>query len=155
MANDAVGKNIIQKPNMHPFLSKSHCVACHPARWFVLHRVTVSCKEPILPRDFSLGTLGLPSPQKPTFPNSNAIRNQVDEEPLCGCATSKSLFIYLFIFNIPSVCILNRNPYDFSDSDSDFDEEEDDKKTKKKKKKKVSRRDGFGCCFRFFPVFFF
>ena len=64
------------------------------------------------------------------------------------------LFIYFFIFNIPSVCILNRNPYDFSDSDSDFDEEEDDKKTKKKKKKKVSRRDGFGCCFRFFPVFF-
>ena len=117
--------------------------------------MTVLCKEPILPRDFSPGTLGLPSPQKPTFPNSNAIRNQVDEEPVCGCATSKSLFIYLFIFNIPSVCILNRNPYDFSDSDSDFDEEEDDKKTKKKKKKKVSRRDGFGCCFRFFPVFFF
>ena len=62
---------------------------------------------------------------------------------------------YLFIFNIPPVYILNRNPYDFSDSYSDFDEEEDDKKTKKKKKKKVSRRDGFGCCFRFFPVFFF
>ena len=70
-------------------------------------------------------------------------------------ATSKSLFIYLFIFNIPSVCILNRNPYDFSDSDSDFDEEEDDKKTKKKKKKKVGREDGFGCCFRFFSRFFF
>ena len=65
------------------------------------------------------------------------------------------LFIYLFICNIPSVCILNRNPYDFSDSDSDFDEEEDDKKTKKKKKKKVSRGDGFGCCFRFSPRFFF
>ena len=37
-----------------------------------------------------------PSPQKPTFPNSNSTRNQVDEEPLCGCATCKSLFIYLF-----------------------------------------------------------
>ena len=36
-----------------------------------------------------------PSPQKPTFPNSNSIWNQVDEEPLCGCATSKSVF-YLF-----------------------------------------------------------
>ena len=36
-----------------------------------------------------------PSPQKPTFPNSNSIWNQVDEEPLCGCATSKSVFIYL------------------------------------------------------------
>ena len=39
-----------------------------------------------------------PSPQKPTFSNSNSTRNQVDEEPLCGCATCKSLFIYLFLF---------------------------------------------------------
>ena len=39
-----------------------------------------------------------PSPQKRTFPNSISTRNQVDEEPLCGCATSKSLFIYLFIY---------------------------------------------------------
>ena len=29
------------------------------------------------------------------FTNSNSTRNQVDEEPLFGCATSKSLFIYL------------------------------------------------------------
>ena len=48
-------------------------------------------------RGFSPGTLVFPSPQKPTFPNSNLTRNQVDEEPLCGCATSKSLFI-LFIY---------------------------------------------------------
>ena len=46
------------------------------------------------PRGFSPGSPVLPSPQKPTFPNSNSTRNQVDEEPLCGCATSKSLFIY-------------------------------------------------------------
>ena len=105
--------------------------------------MTVLCKEPILPKDFSPGTLGFPSP---TFPNSNTTRNQVDEETLCGCATSKSLFIYLFI---------NRNPYDFSDSDSDFDEEEDDKKTKKKKKKKVSRGDGFGLLFSFLPRCYF
>ena len=39
----------------------------------------------------------LPSPQKPTLPNSNSTRNQVDEEPLCGCATSKSLSIYLIL----------------------------------------------------------
>ena len=45
---------------------------------------------------FSPGTPVFPSPQKPTFPNSNSTRNQIDEEPLCGCATSKSLFIYLF-----------------------------------------------------------
>ena len=48
---------------------------------------------------FSLDTPVFPSPQKPAFPNSNSTRNQVDEEPLCGCATSKSLFIiYLFIY---------------------------------------------------------
>ena len=45
---------------------------------------------------FSPGTPVFPSPEKPTFPNSNSTRNQVDEEPLCGCATCKSLFIYLF-----------------------------------------------------------
>ena len=33
-------------------------------------------------RGFSPGTLVFPSPQKPTFPNSNLTRNQVDEEPL-------------------------------------------------------------------------
>ena len=43
------------------------------------------------------GTPVFPSPQKPTFPNSTSTRNQVDEEQLCGCATSKLLFIYLFI----------------------------------------------------------
>ena len=48
-------------------------------------------------RRFSPGTPVFPFPQNPTFPNSNSARNQVDEEPLCGCATSKSLSIYLFI----------------------------------------------------------
>ena len=55
----------------------------------------------LAPRGFSPGTPVFPSPQKPTFPNSNSTRNQVDEEPLCGCATFKSLFIYfiyLFIY---------------------------------------------------------
>ena len=34
------------------------------------------------PRGFSPGTPVFPSPQKPTFSNSNSTRNQVDEEPL-------------------------------------------------------------------------
>ena len=42
-------------------------------------------------RGVSPGTPVFPSPQKPTFLNSNSIRNRVDEQPLCGCATSKSL----------------------------------------------------------------
>ena len=52
----------------------------------------------LAPRGFFTGTSVFPSPQKPTFPNSNSTGNQVDEEPLCGWATSKSLFIYLFIY---------------------------------------------------------
>ena len=52
----------------------------------------------LAPRGFSAGTPVFPSLQKPTFLNSNSTRNQVDEEPLCGCATCKSLFIYLFIY---------------------------------------------------------
>ena len=50
------------------------------------------------PRGFSPSPPVFPSPQKPAFSNSNLTRNQEDEEPLCGCATSKSLFIYLFIY---------------------------------------------------------
>ena len=46
------------------------------------------------PRGFSAGIPLFPFPQKPTSPNSNSNRNQVDGEPLCGCATYKSLFIY-------------------------------------------------------------
>ena len=58
------------------------------------------------PRGFSPGTLVFPSPQKPTFPNSNSIRNQVDEEPLSGCATSKSLLLLLFFIVIINFIII-------------------------------------------------
>ena len=50
------------------------------------------------PRGFSPGTTVFPSPQKLTFPNSSSTRNQVDEELLCECATSKSLFILFYFF---------------------------------------------------------
>ena len=46
----------------------------------------------LAPRGFSSGTPGYPSPQKPTFANSNLTRNQVDKEPHSGCAISKFLF---------------------------------------------------------------
>ena len=52
------------------------------------------------PRGFFPGTPVFPSPQKPTFPNSKSIRNRVDEEPLCGCATSKLLLLFLIIIII-------------------------------------------------------
>ena len=53
----------------------------------------------LAPRGFSLSTSVFPSPQKPTFPNSNSTRDQVDEEPLCGYGTSKSLFIFSLLYH--------------------------------------------------------
>ena len=50
------------------------------------------------PRGFSPGTPVFPSPQKPTFPNSNSIRNRVDEEPRCEYASSKSLVLYCYYY---------------------------------------------------------
>ena len=61
----------------------------------------------LAPRGFSPGIPVFPSPQKPTFPNSNSTRNKVGEEPLSGCATSKSLFIYLFIYLFFCTCDLH------------------------------------------------
>ena len=62
------------------------------------------------PRGFSLGTPVFPSPQKPTFPNSNSTRNQVDEEPLCGCATSKSLLLLLLLLSLLLLLLLQAIP---------------------------------------------
>ena len=46
-----------------------------------------------------LRVLRFSPPQKPTFSNSNSTRNQADEEPLCGYATSKYyLFIYIYLY---------------------------------------------------------
>ena len=43
------------------------------------------------------GSPVFPSPQKPSFPNSNSTRNQVDQETLSVWATSK-LFIISYLF---------------------------------------------------------
>ena len=74
----------------------------------------------ILREVFLRGTLVFPSPQKPTLPNSNSTRNQVDEEPLCGCATSKSLLLFYCYFssyiqlNLDSSLLPRRNcPHEF------------------------------------------
>ena len=68
------------------------------------------------PRGFSPGSPDFPSPQNPTFRNSNSTGNQVDEEPLwlCGCATSKSLLLLLllllllFLFTVIIIIIIIR-----------------------------------------------
>ena len=52
----------------------------------------------LLGRYFALrGSPVFPSPQKPTFPNFDSTRNQVDQETLSVCATSK-LFIICYLF---------------------------------------------------------
>ena len=63
----------------------------------------------LAPRGFSPGTPVFPSPQKPTFPNSNSTRNQVEEEPLCGCVISKSLFIFYSKFDRHPSKLVNIN----------------------------------------------
>ena len=45
------------------------------------------------------GTPVFPSPQKATFPNSNSTRNQVDKEPLNGCALSLNHYITFINFS--------------------------------------------------------
>ena len=45
-------------------------------------------------------------PYKPTFPNSNLTRNQIVKEPVSGCATFKSSFIYSLFTAVPSILVL-------------------------------------------------
>ena len=59
---------------------------------------------------FSLNTPAFPCPQKPTFSNSNSTRNRIDKEPLCGCATSKSLYIFIYYY---TYLLLNCSRLDF------------------------------------------
>ena len=51
---------------------------CHT--WVELVVGSLLCSE-----KFFYGYSGFPLSSKPTFPNSHSTRNQVDEEPLCGC----------------------------------------------------------------------
>ena len=65
------------------------------------------------PRGFSPGTPPVVSSLlKPTFPNSNSIRNQVDEVSLSGCVASKSLlfsFVHRQSSTTASFICLNEN----------------------------------------------
>ena len=77
----------------------SHCQI--PASTpYVVEYLSLLLVLSLVPRGFSPGTPFFRSPQKPTFSNFNSARNRVDEEPLSGCATSKSLLIYLFIIEV-------------------------------------------------------
>ena len=47
---------------------------------------------------FFSGYSGIPFSSKTNIPNFNSIRNQVDEEPLCGCAISFSHYVKFYCF---------------------------------------------------------
>ena len=53
--------------------------------------------SPLLRESFLWVLWFFPSPQKPTFQNSNLTMNPLDEEPLRGCAISKLLLSFLSI----------------------------------------------------------
>ena len=84
--------------------------ACLPPTW---PGVEAMCGLSLLlvlsfvPRGFSPGIQVFPSPQKPAFSNSNSIRNWVDEEPLCGCATSKSSLLLLLLLLLLLILLLS------------------------------------------------
>ena len=67
---------------------------CRRHMWFEFVVSSLPCSK----RFFS-GTPVFPSPQNPIFSDSNSIRNQVNEELPCGCATSKSLYIFNILFS--------------------------------------------------------
>ena len=99
----------VRRSRPHPWEQgwRSGESACLPPMWpgFKSRRQRHMCVEFVVgsllcSKRFSPGTPVFPCPQKPTFPNSTSTRSQVDKEPLCGCATCRSLFISLFYFFI-------------------------------------------------------
>ena len=87
-------------------LSSHQCGPCSNPGVDAICGLSLLLALSLAPRGFSPGTTVFPSPQKPTFPNSNSTRNQVDEEPLCGCATSKSLLLLLLLLLLLSLLLL-------------------------------------------------
>ena len=64
---------------------------------------------------FFSGYSGFPLSSKTNFPNSNSTRNQVDKEPLCGCATSNYLFTEDTNFTaVPTVSAVKRVDWSFA-----------------------------------------
>ena len=59
----------------------------------------------LAPRGFSLAASAFVLSLKTNISKLNS-RNQVDEEPLSGCATSKSLLIYLMFIMLRSSLVL-------------------------------------------------
>ena len=93
----------LPRPSLPPSLSTKTSIEYPPVPINLLLVLSLAL------RAFSPGTPVFPSPQKPTLPNSNSTRNQVDEEPLGGCATSKSL-LFIYLLPTPFICGLLAPP---------------------------------------------
>ena len=87
-------------------LSSHQCGPCSNPGVDAICGLSLLLALSLAPRGFSPGTPVFPSPQKPTLPNSNSIRNRIDEEPLCGCATSKSLLLLLLLLLLSLLLLL-------------------------------------------------
>ena len=74
--------------------------------FFSTHVGWVGCWFPplLLTWSFFSGYSSFPPSSKTKIFKSNLTRNQVDEEPLSGCVTSKSSFIYLFYLTKKTFC---------------------------------------------------
>ena len=64
----------------------------------LIYRVEFVVGSLLCSERFSLGTHVFLSSQTQTFPNSYSTRNQVDEEPLCRCATPNHYYYLLLFF---------------------------------------------------------
>ena len=83
------GESARLPPKWHRFKSRRRR---YSGLSLLLVRNSLLCSE-----RFFFGYSGFPLSSKTNISKFQPTRNQVDEEPLCGYATSKSLFIYLYL----------------------------------------------------------
>ena len=87
-----------------------YCLASHQCGPGLIPGLGVRCGLSLLLvlvpalRSFSLGPTVSPSPQKPTFLNSNFNLDTVDKERPCGCATAISHLFIVFICLVFILC---------------------------------------------------
>ena len=89
-----------------PPTNVAHAGSNRGVNTILIYRVEFVVGSLLCSERFSPGTPVFLSSQTQTFPNSYSTRNQVDEEPLCGCATCKSLLLFITICWAVNVLVL-------------------------------------------------
>ena len=64
---------------------------------FSFHMWAIVVGSLVFSERFFSGYSGFLSPQNPTFPNSNSIRNRVDEEQLCGSVLHPNHYVFIYL----------------------------------------------------------